>query len=95
MTDSTEKFPPGADAVGPDGAIIKPWCSVVEEPFVPHEDLLAAVTEYCDKQGEQFYQGHKQITHKIGSGPETHIYTNAIDISKKAGDHYKHDDVCE
>ncbi|KAL8845720.1 MAG: hypothetical protein Q9221_009132 [Calogaya cf. arnoldii] len=95
MTDSTAEFPPGADAVGPGEAIIKPWCSVLEEPFVLHKDLLAAVIECCDKQGEPFYQGYKQITHEIGSGPETHIYTSAIDISKNTGDHYKYDDVCE
>ncbi|KAL8925829.1 MAG: hypothetical protein Q9208_003326 [Pyrenodesmia sp. 3 TL-2023] len=95
MTDTTPKFPPGDDAVNPGGAIIKPWCSVLEEQFVPHENLLAAVTEYCDHEGEPFFKGDKQITHEIGSGPETHIYTSAIDISKKAGYHYKYDDVCE
>ncbi|KAL8759101.1 MAG: hypothetical protein Q9184_003726 [Pyrenodesmia sp. 2 TL-2023] len=95
MIDTTPKFPPGDDAVNPGGAIIKPWCSELEEPFVPYENLLAAVTEYCDHEGEPFFKGHKQITHTIGTGPETHIYMNAIDISKKAGDHYKYDDVCE
>ncbi len=68
---------------------------MVEEPFVPQEDLVAAVAEYCDHQGEAFFKGHKQITHKIATSPETHIYMNGMDISETAENYYKYADVCE
>ncbi|KAI4189588.1 MAG: hypothetical protein LQ346_005088 [Caloplaca aetnensis] len=97
ITDSTPKFPPGADAVDGDGAVIKPWCSHAEEQFIPLDDLLPAVGEYCDHDGEPFFPGDKQITHTISSGPETHFYMQGRDITKSNGKYkyYKYDDVCE
>ncbi|KAL8897389.1 MAG: hypothetical protein Q9207_007240, partial [Kuettlingeria erythrocarpa] len=97
ITDSTPKFPPGADAVDGDGAVIKPWCSQAEEQFIPLDDLLPAVGEYCDHDGEAFFPGDKQITHTISSGPETHIYMQGRDITKinSSYKYYKYDDVCE
>ncbi|KAL8645031.1 MAG: hypothetical protein Q9210_006938 [Variospora velana] len=83
VTNTTPAFSPGPSAVDSDGATIKPWCSSYESQYIPPADLDAAIAEYCDNDGKPFFKGHIQIGHKIGSGPDAHLYTDGMDISHK------------
>lgn len=60
-----------------------------------HSVLGLAIEDYCNNDSQEFFLGHKQIGHMIGSSPEKHVYTEGTDTSNKTGVYYKCDDMCE